>query len=87
MLCPYEFKARLIHYVGDVAFVAAAMEIVHGNVEIGLAAGGFDGDDHGFGVLAAGKAFFVHVHFGREDFEAKALVVKKSYGIADHHVG
>lgn len=37
---------RLVHNRGGVAFVAAAMQVVHGDVEIDLTAGRFDADHH-----------------------------------------
>lgn len=39
------------------------MEVVHGDIEIDLAAGGFDTDDHGFGIHGAGEAFFIGMNF------------------------
>src|SRR5215472_9113306 len=68
-------------------FTAAAMEIVHGDVEIDFAAGRFNTKDHGFSVHAAGKAGFAHVNLRREDLETKTLVVKKRDAVADDHVG
>src|SRR5271169_4953253 len=63
------------------------MEIVHGDVEIDVAAGGFNSENHGFGIGAATEALFAHVNFGWIDLEAKALVVEKGDAVADDHVG
>src|SRR5205823_2539441 len=69
------------------AFGAATVQIAHGDVEENVATRRLNANDKRFGVRAAGKAGFVHVHFGRKHFEMKALVVEQRDGIADDHVG
>src|SRR5215470_163117 len=70
-----------------VALGTAAVEIVHGDVEIDFATGSLDAENHGFGVYAAGEAGFAHVNFRRKDLEAKTLVVEQGDAVADDHVG
>src|SRR5208282_2176044 len=62
------------------AFAAAAMEIVHGDVNVNFAAGRFDAEDHGFGINAARKPFLVHVDFRRKYLEADDLVAFGKFG-------
>src|SRR4029077_9352686 len=65
----------------------AAMEIVHGDVDVNLATRRLDAQDHGFGIGVAGKPLFAHVNFRRKDLEAKALIIEKRDRIADDHIG
>ena len=68
-------------------FAAAAMEIVHRDIDINFAARCLDAQDHGFGVGIAGKSFFAHVNFRRKYLEPESLIVQKGNRIADDHVG
>src|SRR5262249_42175079 len=72
---------------GEFAFAAATGQVVHGDVEVDFAAVGFDGQYHRFGVAGTFEAFVAGVNFGRKDLEGVALVVEKSDGISNHHVG
>src|SRR6266436_107637 len=69
-----------------VAFFAAAMQIVHGNIQVDLSAGRFDADHQRFRVGAACQARFIHVDFWRKHFKMKSLVVEQRHRIADDHV-
>ena len=73
---------------GDGSLLAtAAMQIVHGDVDVNLATRRLDAQDHGFGIGVTGKPLFAHVNFGRKDLEAKALIIEKRDRIADDHIG
>src|ERR1700722_2510118 len=61
---------RLVENCGGIALFAAPMQILHGDVEIDLAAGRFDANHHGFGIGAS----------------AKALLVQQGHGVSDDHV-
>src|ERR1700722_896437 len=77
---------RLVEDCGGIALFAAPMQILHGDVEVDLAAGRFDANHHGFGIGASGKALLVHVNFRWEHLETKALIVKQGHGVSDDHV-
>src|SRR5262249_15472564 len=65
----------------------AATQVVHGDVEIDFPTGSFNANDHGFSVLAAAEALIMDVNCGRENLEAKALVIEQGDRISDYHVG
>src|SRR5260370_11603256 len=69
------------------AFLAAEMQIMHGNVEKDFATRRLHADDHGLSLFAAAQALIVYVNFRRKHFEVKALIVEERHGIADDHVG
>src|SRR5882762_6047452 len=77
----------LVERADGAALGAAAMEVVHSDVEIDFAARGFDAEDHGFGVGAAAEALLAYVNFRRKNFEAEPLVVEKRDAVADDHIG
>src|SRR6266436_6691183 len=72
---------------GGYGVAAATAQIVHRDVEINLAAGRLDANDHGFGVRASFQAFLVHVNFRRKNFESETAVVEQSDRVSDDHVG
>src|SRR5258708_19292878 len=67
--------------------LAAAMQIMHGDVEKDFATRRFHTNDHGLSLFAAAQALIVHVNFRGKHFEVKALIVEERHGIADDHVG
>src|SRR5271169_3498139 len=64
----------------------AAVEIVHGDIDVDLPTRRLDTQDHGFGVDVAGEPFFAHMNFRRKYLEAEALIVQQRNRVADDHV-
>src|SRR6267143_4716943 len=69
-----------------VAPLPPPVQIVHGDVQVHVAARRLDANHQRFGVRAAAQPRFVHVNFRRKHFEVKSLVVQQRHGISDDHV-
>ena len=80
------FKTRLAGNRHGVAFTATAGQVVHGNVQIDVPAGGFDCQDHSFRIARPRESLIVHVNLWRKNFEAVALIVQQRHGISDDHI-
>src|SRR5277367_4992786 len=61
---------------GGIALAATTMQVVHGNIQINIAAGRFEAQHQRFRIHAIGQAFFVRMNFRRKHLKAKALIVE-----------
>ena len=57
------------------AFVGAALVILHGDVQVHVAAGSLEAEDGRFGILAGFLELFLGDPFRRENLELESLVI------------
>src|SRR4030095_7316809 len=71
----------------EIAITATTGQVVHGDIEKDVATGGFDVQNHGFGVLRTSESFVAGMNFRRKNLESVALIVEQGNRVSDDHVG
>src|SRR6266581_5997888 len=93
--CSKKVSVRKVHWNPNlrsvqcrnrVAFLPPPVQIVHGNVQINVAARRLDTNYQRFRIRAARQTRFVHVNFRRKHFEMKSLIVQQRHRVSDDHV-